>query len=213
MAEEASQPLLPADGPATQGDGADDRSSAVAARLEAGLSAEEGAIDFEQLLQYDPDHVIEYLATKGTKLLGSFVTEVGDSVYRDKPVNKFEPPCSTVRGDSPAFIWKLARMGHPAPRFCNACWKSRMQHVLVPPLPSVQDTEVLPLLRDGSIWTMGADTMDIDYECVCWLSGLSDSSRGHLCKPRLHLDSPHVRDGSRVKPGTVSPAEIRYVTC
>lgn len=27
-----------------------------------------------------------------------------------------------------------------------------------------QDTEVLPLLRDGSIWTLGASTMDIDYQ-------------------------------------------------
>lgn len=78
----ARQPLLPAGGGAAasaEDDESNDRSSAVAARLEAGLSAEDGAVDFEQLLRNDPDHVIEYLANKGTKMLGSFVTEVGPS--------------------------------------------------------------------------------------------------------------------------------------
>ena len=32
-------------------------------------------MDFETLLREDPDHVIEYLANRGTKLLGTFVTE------------------------------------------------------------------------------------------------------------------------------------------
>lgn len=36
-------------------------------------------MDFEQLLQDDPDHVISYLASKGTRLLGTFVTEVWHS--------------------------------------------------------------------------------------------------------------------------------------
>jgi hypothetical protein len=43
---------------------------------QAGLSAEAGAVDFETLLRDDPDHVIEYLANRGTKLLGTFITEV-----------------------------------------------------------------------------------------------------------------------------------------
>ena len=33
-------------------------------------------MDFETLLREDPDHVIEYLANRGTKLLGTFITEV-----------------------------------------------------------------------------------------------------------------------------------------
>ena len=32
-------------------------------------------MDFETLLREDPDHVIEYLANRGTKLLGAFITE------------------------------------------------------------------------------------------------------------------------------------------
>jgi hypothetical protein len=48
---------------------------------QAGLSAEAGAVDFETLLREDPDHVIEYLANRGTQLLGTFITEVRDFSY------------------------------------------------------------------------------------------------------------------------------------
>ncbi len=82
---DAQQPLL-ADGGEN---GGEDRGSAVAARLEAGLSAEEGAVDFEQLLQRDPDHVIQYLADKGTKQLGSFITEVRHRSASWRPCTAF----------------------------------------------------------------------------------------------------------------------------
>lgn len=51
-----------------------------------------------------------------------------------------------------------------------------------------QDTEVLPLIRDGTIWTLGADSMDIDYEHT-WRTYLAHdsykangrSTKQHLC--------------------------------
>ncbi len=61
-------------GPRGQGQDARE-AAAVAARLEAGLSAADGADDFEDLLHRAPDHVIEYLATRGTRQLGTFYTE------------------------------------------------------------------------------------------------------------------------------------------
>lgn len=39
-------------------------------------------MDFETLLREDPDHVIEYLANRGTKLLGTFITEARVSGFR-----------------------------------------------------------------------------------------------------------------------------------
>jgi hypothetical protein len=38
-----------------------------------------------------------------------------------------------------------------------------------------QDTEVLPLLRDGTIWTLGADSMDVDHERL-WRNYLAHDS-------------------------------------
>ena len=36
-----------------------------------------------------------------------------------------------------------------------------------------QDVQVLPLIRDNALWTMGADSMDIDWESA-WRQRLHD---------------------------------------
>mmetsp|Transcript_6515 Transcript_6515/g.18757 ORF Transcript_6515/g.18757 Transcript_6515/m.18757 type:complete len:521 (-) Transcript_6515:416-1978(-) len=97
MPSGAKQPLLGGD---IEAGGAE---AAVAARLEAGLEAggPDGADDFEDLLHRAPDHVIEYIASRGTHQLGSFVTE---------------------------------------------------------------DVEVLELIRDGGVWTMGRSSQDASDE-------------------------------------------------
>ena len=50
---------------------------------------------------------------------------------------------------------------------------------LLPPAPSatavLQDAEVLPLIRDGAVWTMGLQQMDIDYEAV-WRHRLANDN-------------------------------------
>ena len=51
----------------------------IAARLEAGFSSVPEASDFESILLRNPDHVIEYIANQGTRLLGTFVTEACSS--------------------------------------------------------------------------------------------------------------------------------------
>jgi hypothetical protein len=44
-------------------------------------------VDFETLLREDPDHVIEYLANRGTKLLGTFITEVHAAAVIPQPMS------------------------------------------------------------------------------------------------------------------------------
>lgn len=39
----------------------------------------------------------------------------------------------------------------------------------------LQDAEVLPLIRDGAVWTMGLQQMDIDYEAV-WRHRLANDN-------------------------------------
>lgn len=90
-----SEPLLPEDNAEARA-----RDDDIVRRLEEGLSADD-PVDFEELLRLKPDQVIKYLSEKGTRKLGTFITE---------------------------------------------------------------DTEVLPLMKGGTLWTFGSDKQDIDFE-------------------------------------------------
>jgi hypothetical protein len=58
----------------------------------------------------------------------------------------------------------------------------------------LQDTDVLPLVRDGSCWTLGADSADIDYEAA-WRQSLR---RDHCCRFKGDCKAPLSGNGGAV---------------
>jgi hypothetical protein len=85
----------------------------------------------------------------------------------------------------------------------------------------VQDTEVLPLLRDGTIWTLGADSMDADYERM-WRDYLAHDSYkakgahctiSHISSQQSAVSSVRVAAGCAVgcKPASTSAASCMWI--
>ena len=67
----------------------------------------------------------------------------------------------------------------------NYCWAG------------LQDREVLPLIRDGAIWTLGADTADLDWEAM-WRNRLANDNyqakgrSGSTCVLRFDSVDTHI---------------------
>jgi hypothetical protein len=71
---DASTPLLPRSSTDDLLDEPQAGTDDIERRLEEGLNSED-PVDFEDLLRLKPDYVISYLADKGTRKLGTFITE------------------------------------------------------------------------------------------------------------------------------------------